>query len=237
MDDAAPEEHAVLLGTPAHRRDAQHRPHHHALLQAALGVGAQNPLESSQRISVGAQVDGRHVGATPAQRGHPGQGAPARICEQFAQRELQGAVSSVQDQQVDFVPHQLAQGLGEHPGAVGLDVGDVRVALQHGKNTGDHLVASPRAQVVEHTDSQAGLLWLQGRLEIETSGGSGIWQIEVSGVGDGGSALEVQRGDTRGLPGKGFSTLPGLDLHPQGRIGPQASGLGPERVQHPNRHR
>jgi hypothetical protein len=94
----------------------------------------------------------------PARRGGDERNAIAEGAarEDLRQDVLEGPVSAVHDQQVDFLGGQLGEGLRHDAGVFRFDVEDVGMASQEAEHATDLLLALASAQVVDDTDSQMG---------------------------------------------------------------------------------
>ena len=99
---------------------------------------------------MGAEVEGAHVGAAPAQRGDqrdPVLEGP--VAEDLRERMLDGPVAAVDRQQLDVLARQLRQRLGDGQGARRLHGDDVGVTLQEAQQPGYPVGAASRTQVVQ----------------------------------------------------------------------------------------
>jgi hypothetical protein len=152
LDHAGAEEHPVLHREAAVVGDPQHRPAHHALRQAPRAHRLQHGGQALDRVTLGAQIERRHVGPTVPQGaiiGIRSKSSPARISVRSV---LERAIPPVHHQQIDAAPREIGQRLRERGRMVRFHVHHVGIGAEQREHTGDRLPALARSQIVQNAD-------------------------------------------------------------------------------------
>ena len=149
MNDPQTKEHPVLglwVAAVVHPENLAGRS---SFCQAAVFHVVDQPGKPADWILQGPEITRAHVGPAPAQGSNHGQTTlEGVVAENLAEGELQGAVTTVDDEQVDFLTREIRQGLRHDLGRVGFDVQNIGMTSQKAEQAFDLRGIPPGIQVV-----------------------------------------------------------------------------------------